>query len=69
MFVIHWLSKHWDHETVIHCLKINRAKSCDWRRFLVDLKATATQKGVVKKKTLMFIADAATKFDVLFPLQ
>ena len=40
----------------------HKTAQSDYRRFLTDIKATATQKGVAKKKTSMFIADPATPF-------
>ena len=40
----------------------HRTAQSDWRRFLTDMNAKATQKGVAKKKTAMFLADRSTKF-------
>ncbi|XP_027218228.1 uncharacterized protein [Penaeus vannamei] len=36
-FVNHWLSKHWDHQTVIGCLHIAERTSVDWRSFCSEV--------------------------------
>lgn len=37
VFVNHWLSPHWDHHTVIHCLGISSKISVDWRSFCSEV--------------------------------
>lgn len=37
LFVNHWLSKHWDHSTVIKCLSITSHTSVDWRSFCSEV--------------------------------
>ena len=37
LFANQWLSKHWDHHTVVKCLKITRKTSVDWRSFCSEV--------------------------------
>lgn len=37
LFVNHWLSKHWDHVTVIKSLDISSRTSVDWRSFCSEV--------------------------------
>ena len=37
VFAHHWLSKHWDHETVVEGLGLSTRTSVDWRSFCSEV--------------------------------
>ena len=37
LFVNHWLSKHWDHDTINKCLHLSTATSVDWRSYCSEV--------------------------------